>query len=375
MRIQLRWTGLLAILLLVGLTGCNPRYAVTDLGTLGGEGWTKAADINPSGHVTGLSRINDTVQHAFLWNGGGAMVDLGSTSPDAFSAGAGINETGVVVGVTTPALGETTTAQVWTGADLVPLATLGGTEAVATSICDAGFIAGAADLPGDAGFHAVHWAGWSAKPTDLGTLGGPWSFAQKISQSGQTVGWSLLTAADVPGGPKASIAQLLASQKARGAEKRVGSFFFPARAHAFSWTGLEPMRDLGTLGGNGSMALGINTSGVIVGTSYIAGDVVRHAVMWDASGGIHDLGGLGGTDAVAVGINDDGIVVGMALTPGGDKHAFLYEDGVMTDLNTLMDLSGFGWTLEEGMAINGDGLIAGSGTHNNQSRAFVLTPN
>ncbi len=374
MRVYACIIGLWAGLALLALTGCGSRFAVTDLGTLGGEGWTKAADINADGQVTGLSRVNDTVQHAFVWSGG-TLTDLGSTSSGAFSAGAGINGAGIVVGVTSPALGETTTAQAWTASARVPLYTLGGTEAVAASINDANVIAGASDLPDDTGFHAVVWNGTATQPQDLGSLGGPWSFSQKINQAGHVVGWSLLTADDVPGGAKMPLADALASMKPSEPEKRVGSFLFPTRAHAFLWPGSGPMQDLGTLGGHGSMAFGINASGEIVGASYLPGDTVRHAVLWDATGVIHDLGGLGGNDAVAIGINDSGTVVGMALTTDGEKHAFLWEDGVMTDLNSLMDLSGWGWTLEEGMAVNNAGSIAGSGIHNDLSRAFVLTPN
>ena len=143
--------------------------------------------------------------------------------------------------------------------------------------------------------------------------------------------------------------------------------------HAFFWDG-STLSDLGTLGGQGSIATALNDSGHVVGMSYIPGDaLVSHAVLWDGST-IRDLGTLGGTEAVALDINNNGQVVGMGRTATGDKHAFLCEGNAMIDLNSVLDDSGAGWVLEEAIAINDDGVIAGSGVHNGTSRAFVLTP-
>jgi hypothetical protein len=45
----------------------------------------------------------------------------------------------------------------------------------------------------------------------------------------------------------------------------------------------------------------------------------------------------------------------------------------MSDLNDLIDPVA-GWTLKSAYAINDLGWIVGYGTHNGQSRGFVLTP-
>ena len=51
---------------------------------------------------------------------------------------------------------------------------------------------------------------------------------------------------------------------------------------------------------------------------------------------VKDLGTLGGSEAVAEGISDRGWVVGSANLAGDQNgHAFLWRDGVMTDLGTL----------------------------------------
>jgi len=51
---------------------------------------------------------------------------------------------------------------------------------------------------------------------------------------------------------------------------------------------------------------------------------------------ITELGTLGGTFSEAVGINNKSSVIGFSTLPGGrNVHAFLWRNGVMTDLRTL----------------------------------------
>jgi probable HAF family extracellular repeat protein len=57
-------------------------------------------------------------------------------------------------------------------------------------------------------------------------------------------------------------------------------------------------------------------------------------------------------------IENVGQVVGWSQVDD-DVHAFIWQDGVMTDLNVLIP-SGSGWILRDASAINDAGEIAGS---------------
>jgi len=84
--------------------------------------------------------------------------------------------------------------------------------------------------------------------------------------------------------------------------------------------------DLGTLSGSSSAKVAdINKSGQIVGTS------ADHAFLW-SNGMMTDLGTLGGTRSAVHAINDQGVVVGEASTASGEMHAFVWQNGVMKDL-------------------------------------------
>ncbi|MBI4718963.1 MAG: HAF repeat-containing protein [Planctomycetes bacterium] len=82
---------------------------------------------------------------------------------------------------------------------------------------------------------------------------------------------------------------------------------------------------------------------------------------------IIDLGTLGGLTSVALGINNLGQVVGGADLPDGTRHAFLWENGVMTDLGTLgSDRYSEAWD------INNLGVVCGGSSFSTSSwRPFV----
>ena len=132
---------------------------------------------------------------------------------------------------------------------------------------------------------------------DLGTLGGRESGATVINSRGQVAGYSLLADGQT--------------------------------THPFRWTASGGMQDLGTLGGEGTVAIpiplatGINGPGYVVGSSFTAGGE-RHAYRWTPTGGMQDLGTLGGTDSSAAAINARGQVTGTAATTDSRGHAFLW---------------------------------------------------
>ena len=69
--------------------------------------------------------------------------------------------------------------------------------------------------------------------------------------------------------------------------------------------------NLGTLGGDESVALGINDAGQVVGSSHTAGGVILHAFVTGPNGmGMRDLGTFGGSFSSADGINEAGQVAG-----------------------------------------------------------------
>jgi len=81
-----------------------------------------------------------------------------------------------------------------------------------------------------------------------------------------------------------------------------------------------------------------------------------------SSMGMTDLGTLGGNDSVAVDVNESGIVVGYSWTAVGEVHAFVTgPDGLgMTDLNSLVSLP-VGVYLDNARGINDSGQIIAMG--------------
>jgi probable HAF family extracellular repeat protein len=178
------------------------------------------------------------------------------------------------------------------------------------------------------------------------------------------------------------------------------------------------MRNLGTLGGDSSMAWGINDSGQVVGTAATA-DREYHAFLWE-DGRMTDLGALGtgksiayalnrhgqvvgesttaavaplggpgnravgweggriaaladasGPDGAAYGVTDRGEIVGEAYGGGG---AVLWRGGEAVALADLLP-AGHGWDrLVIARAVNERGQIVGWGVRGGARRAFLASP-
>ena len=84
----------------------------------------------------------------------------------------------------------------------------------------------------------------------------------------------------------------------------------------------------------------------------INGTPYDHAFLYDGTT-MNDIGTLGGNDSVARSINDSGQIVGYSRTAEDTIHAFLYDDGVMTDIGVLEG------TYSSALSINDAGQIVG----------------
>ena len=84
----------------------------------------------------------------------------------------------------------------------------------------------------------------------------------------------------------------------------------PGSSHAFRWTPVAGMQDLGTLDGSGSVPVDINDRGQVAGYAFPGPQSAAHAFRWTPSGGMQDLGTLGGDTSWANAINSAGQVVG-----------------------------------------------------------------
>jgi probable HAF family extracellular repeat protein len=169
---------------------------------------------------------------------------------------------------------------------------------------------------------------------DLGTLGGPESFAFLINERGQVAGMSFPNSAPSSNCP------------------------FPVTTHPFLWDDGK-MLDLGTLGGTCGLAMALNNRGQVVGQSNLAGDQTAHPFLWD-KGTLSDLGTLGGTFGMPLWINDAGEIVGGATNQNDQAIlAFLWRHGVMTDLGTVD-----GDACSTAANINSKGQVVGTSAKN-----------
>lgn len=147
--------------------------------------------------------------------------------------------------------------------------------------------------------------------------------------------------------------------------------------HALLWENGRAIY-LGSLGGSlNTQGLGINNRGQVAGYADLAGDTTYHAFLWQNRTGMIDLGTLPGDVASgADGLNSEGQVVGGSWDALGNGRAFIWQDGVMTDLNTLIPPNSPLYLLEAQGSINDSGQIAGYALQvsTGEVHAFLATP-
>ena len=216
------------------------------------------------------------------------------------------------------------------------LGTLGGSQSQALAINDVGDIVGSSDTAGNAASRAFIYRN-GAMSLLGGTFGGTNSAANALNSGQEVVGWA----------------------------STAGN----ATVHAFFYSG-GTMTDLGTLG-TSSEALAVNDAR---GSGRAIDPRIRRPSRVLLPGGVmRDLGTLGGTNSEATGLNAVfSQVVGTSDITGGGTHAFLYEHGTMTDLNSRLP-AGSGWVLEAATAIDDSGEIVGWGRHNGLRHAYRLS--
>jgi len=359
------------VLPLMSAQQASPRYTLTDLGTLGGPEGTlsfSAQILNNHGmfagqHDTALTDLyypnfnpfiypfaKPLVQHASLFRDG-VLFDLSGADNLQNSGAIWVNSVGHAVGIEENGLIDPFTgypeveSRLWGNGEAMHLGNLGGNETLSVSINDRDQVVGFAanDVPDDLSFF-----GWGTQMraflwdkgtmVDLGSLGGPDSFAAYINNRGQIAGMSYTSYTP---NPDTGIPTL----------------------DPFLWEN-GVMRHLSSLGGTLTFVGGLNERGSLIGQSFLPGDIDSHAVLW-SNGQINDLQTLGGTSSEPTWLNNKDEVVGDSLLPGDVRHhGFLWRKGHLIDLGTVPgDKCSTAWSINSKSQIVGASGMCGIAVH------------
>jgi probable HAF family extracellular repeat protein len=333
------------------------RYTITRLPSLGGT-QSRGMAINQQGWVAGWSNQADGTRRAVIWKNG-VITNLETLGgPSSTVPWPGLNDAGTVVGIShtseSDPLDEDWACElggflpggftdlicrgfVWEGGSLRELPTLGGHHSFGTGVNNRGLVVGWAETAvvdrtcSDEAAQEFQFLAvlWDPKDGSDGKIkaralepspGHSTSAATAINDNGQVVGIS------------------------GDCDQAVGRF---SARHAVLWEkNGKPVRipDLGGISWHTPMD--INVDGDVVGFSNPdepgdeQGEFISRAFYWPYGGAIaEDLGTLDDdpvSEAFAINARDE--VVGISFGNPVGPRAFIWRNGVLTDLNDLVDI-------------------------------------
>ncbi|CUU01451.1 probable extracellular repeat, HAF family [Armatimonadetes bacterium GBS] len=349
-----RWMGIATwVALVLGVPTMLNAQSLTWLGTLGHPSSVARGVSDDGNAVTGWFTRADGKNFAFRWTPSGGMQNLGTLPQHTTSEANGISGDGNrVVGVAFYIIpyGGSWRAFMWTPQNGIrDLGNLPGSPlSRADAISGNGLVVVGTGVDYGSAVRAFRWTSGSGMQS-LGTLGGSESRALGVSRDGSVVvGWS---------------------------------FNHLSERWAFVWKtngGMQGLYPLATCCGE---AYGVSDDGlVIAGRSHSATTERWHACLWvwnvsDYSP--RDLGTLGGNESLAYACTNNQIAVGWSHNASGQRRAFRWTpEGGMVDLSdaysSLLSADSY---LEVAYDITPDGrFIVGRGYNAEQGRfeAFLL---
>jgi probable HAF family extracellular repeat protein len=325
----------------------SPTYQLVDLGALEGIN-SSAIGINNAGDIVGTSQVHDAsgnlLTHAFLYRNG-VMTDLGCLPGQTICRPAAVNGAGQIIGQANNSGGSGPIrfrAFLYQNGAMTDITPADKTEAIANDINEVGTIVGRARV---LQWRAFVFSGPSGM--DLGRFSGSnleSSEATAINNHDQVVGYWVGT----------------------GNVYHGFLYDLPSR----TWVEIQAPCSPNCF----VQPLDVNDAGQVVG-GYSPAAGLSHAFLYD-HGQFLDLDPQGVGSSVAFAVNASGDVVGYWPHGSGQGgfHAFLYKDGVMQSIEDLIPPSP-DWNFDLAYDINDSGQIVGPALHDNQGRAFLLTPN